>query len=93
MTHDTVLVLKERLRRLESDLLEVKGEVRAQGNEIDVIEKDKNIILYRLEQIQKQLDAISVSLSKDTGWRGFFIDFIKAAAQIAALVGAGKFIF
>lgn len=93
MTHDTVLVLKERLRRLESDLLEIKGEVRTQGNEIDLIEQDKNIILYRLEQIQRQLDTISVTLSRDTGWRGFFIDFIKAAAQIAALVGAGKFIF
>lgn len=93
MTHDTVLVLKERIRRLEADLLEIKGEVRSQGNEIDVIEKDKNIILYRLEQIQRQLDSITVSLSKDTGWRGFFIDFLKAAAQIAALVGAGKWIF
>jgi len=93
VTHDTILVLKERIRRLEADLLEIKGEVRTQGNEIDVIEKDKNIILYRLEQIQRQLDSISASLSKDTGWRGFFIDFIKAAAQIAALVGAGKFIF
>lgn len=93
MTHDTILVLKERIRRLEADLLEIKGEVRTQGNEIDAIEKDKNIILYRLEQIQRQLDSISASLSKDTGWRGFFIDFIKAAAQIAALVGAGKFIF
>ena len=93
MTHDTVLVLKERMRRLEADLLEVKGEVRVQGNEIDVIEQDKSLIVYRLEQIQRQLDGISATLSKDTGWRGFFIDFLKAAAQIAALVGAGKFIF
>jgi len=93
VTHDTVLVLKERIRRLEADLLEIKGEVRVQGNEIDTIEQEKNIILYRLEQIQRQLDAISATLSKDTGWRGFFIDFLKAAAQIAALVGAGKFIF
>ncbi|MET3689821.1 chromosome segregation ATPase [Priestia megaterium] len=93
MTHDTVLVLKERMRRLEADLLEIKGEVRSQGNEIDVIDNDKNIILYRLEQIQRQLDSISATLSKDTGWRGFFIDFLKAAAQIAALVGAGKFLF
>ncbi|MED3865258.1 MULTISPECIES: hypothetical protein [Priestia] len=93
MTHDTVLVLKERMRRLEADLLEIKGEVRSQGNEIDVLDNDKNIILYRLEQIQRQLDSISATLSKDTGWRGFFIDFLKAAAQIAALVGAGKFIF
>jgi len=93
VTHDIVLVLKERIRRLEADLLEIKGEVRTQGNEIDVIEKDKNIILYRLEQIQRQLDSISATLSKDTGWRGFFIDFLKAAAQIAALVGAGKWIF
>lgn len=93
MTHDTIAVLKERLRRLETDLSEVKSEVRSQGQEIDVIEQDKNIILYRLEQIQKQLDSISVTINRDTGWRGFFIDFIKAAAQIAALVGAGKFIF
>lgn len=93
MTHDTVLVLKERMRRLEADLLEVKGEVRVQGNEIDAIEQDKSLIVYRLEQIQRQLDSISATLSKDTGWRGFFIDFLKAAAQIAALVGAGKFIF
>jgi len=93
VTHDTVLVLKERMRRLEADLLEIKGEVRSQGNEIDVLDNDKNIILYRLEQIQRQLDSISATLSKDTGWRGFFIDFLKAAAQIAALVGAGKFIF
>jgi len=93
VTHDTVLVLKERIRRLESDLLEIKGEVRSQGNEIDLIEQDKNIILYRLEQIQRQLDSISATLTKDTGWRGFFIDFLKAAAQIAALVGAGKWIF
>ncbi|MED4116608.1 hypothetical protein P4661_27610 [Priestia megaterium] len=93
MTHDTVLVLKERMRRLEADLLEVKGEVRVQGNEIDAIEQDKSLIVYRLEQIQRQLDGITATLSKDTGWRGFFIDFLKAAAQIAALVGAGKFIF
>lgn len=90
---DTVAVLKERVRRLEIDLSEIKNDVRSNSKELDLISEDKNILLYRLEQIQKQLDSITVSLSKDTGWRGFFIDFLKAVAQIAALVGAGKWIF
>lgn len=90
---DTVAVLNERVRRLEIDLAEIKNDVKHNAKELDLIIDDKNIILFRLEQIQKQLDSITVSLSKDTGWRGFFIDFIKAIAQIAALVGAGKWIF
>lgn len=93
MTPDSIAVLQERVRRLEKDLIEVKKDVKTQTKELDLVTDDKNIILYRLEQIQKQLDSVNVSLSKDSGWRGFFIDFIKAAAQIAALVGAGKWIF
>jgi len=93
MSPDSIAVLQERVRRLENDLLEVKKDVKTQTKELDLVTDDKNIILYRLEQIQKQLDSVNVSLSKDSGWRGFFIDFIKAAAQIAALVGAGKWIF
>jgi hypothetical protein len=30
-------------------------------------------------------------VKKGVGWHSFFVDFLKVAAQVAALVAAGKF--
>lgn len=75
----------ERIRVMEREISEIKSDLKAQEKDIDNLP----IILHRLEQIEKTLGT----MSKDAGWRGFFLDCIKAAAQIAVLVGAGKWIF
>ena len=82
-------ILAERIRVLERELKDIKGDLKGQWEDIEQLP----IILHRLNGIEKKLDSIDSNLSKDSGWRGFFIEFIKAAAQIMALVGAGKFIF
>ncbi|OAH59382.1 MULTISPECIES: hypothetical protein [Bacillaceae] len=79
-------VLEEKVKRLEEDMDKIKKEV-------SMLLIKKETMIYKLDQIQKQLDEIQTSVNRDSGWRGFLIDFIKAAAQIAALVAAGKFIF
>jgi len=78
---------------LEQEVRDLKNETKINGNDIDQIERTQDSILYKLEQIQIQLGSIQKTVQTDTGWRGFFLDFIKAAAQIAVLVGAGKWIF
>jgi chromosome segregation ATPase len=90
---DSLAVLKEKVRRVEVDLVEMKGDIKVQGEEIEDLAKSKETTLVKLEQIQKQLDSIQTAVSKDSGWRGFLFEFIKAAAQIGALIGAGKWIF
>lgn len=79
-------ILEEKIKNLEQSMDEKKKEINAL-----MIEKETT--LYKLDMIQKQLDEIEASVKKNLGWNGFFIDFIKVAAQIAALVAAGKFIF
>ena len=88
-----IAVLKERIVYYERDVKELKSVVKEQSKELDQLITSKETMLIKLDQIQRQLASIEGTVSKDSGWRGFFIDFIKAAAQIAALVGAGKWIF
>jgi len=88
-----VAVLKERLFFVERENADLKKEVRELSKDVDTLVTSKETMLIKLDQIQKQLADIQGAVNKDSGWRWFFIDFLKAAAQIAALVGAGKFIF
>ena len=88
-----IAVLKERIVYYEREVKDLKKEIREQSKELETLNMSKETMLIKLDQIQKQLASIEGTVSKDSGWRGFFLDFIKAAAQIAALVGAGKFIF
>lgn len=78
-------ILAERIKVIQREIREIKAEIKTLENDFEKV----GIIVHRLESVEKNLG----SMSKDAGWRGFFLDFIKAAAQIAALVGAGKFIF
>lgn len=78
-------VQAERIRVMEKEIKEIKSDLQRNEDKIDKFP----LIIHRLEQIEKTLGT----MSKDAGWRGFFLDFIKAAAQIAVLVGAGKWIF
>lgn len=78
-------VQAERIRVMEREIKEIKSDLRGFEDDIDRLP----IILHRLENIEKTLGT----MSKEAGWRGFFLDFIKAIAQIAVLVGAGKWIF
>lgn len=71
----------------------IKEEVKKQGNDMQRRIRTEERIQFQLKQIRTELQSISTTVQKDAGWRGFLLDFIKAAAQIAALVGAGKFIF
>jgi CII-binding regulator of phage lambda lysogenization HflD len=86
-------VLKEKVLHLEREVRDLKNETKLNGNDIDILERQQDTILYKLEQIQITMGSIQKTVSSDSGWRGFFLDFIKAAAQIAVLVGAGKWIF
>lgn len=88
-----IAVLAEKIRTIEREMKELRGDVRENSHEIDVLDRTKETTIYKLEVIDKKLEDIQTSISKDSGWRGFFLDFIKAAAQIAVLVGAGKWIF
>ncbi len=88
-----VAVLKEKLMYIEREMKDLKKDVREQNAEVDSLLTTRETMLLKLDQIQKQLNEIQGTVNKDSGWRGFFLDFIKAAAQIAVLVGAGKWIF
>lgn len=90
---DELPVLKERFRYLHKEVEELKGDLKESEQENRKNQLTMERMQFQLKSIQTDLKNISTTLSKDTGWRGFFLDFIKAAAQIAALVGAGKFIF
>lgn len=71
----------------------MKDDAKEQEKEVVRLNRSEDRIQFRLKRIEDEVITISATLAKDTGWRGFLLDFIKAAAQIAALVGAGKFIF
>lgn len=88
-----VAILKEKVIYVEREITDLKRDLRAQSEEVDELITVKETTLLKLNQIQQQLSSIETTVNKDAGWKGFFLDFIKAAAQIAALVGAGKFIF
>ncbi|MCU6603841.1 hypothetical protein OCO53_25710 [Peribacillus frigoritolerans] len=90
---DTLAVLTEKMRVIEREVRDLKKDFKQSDGDVDELSSQMKLVVYKLEAIEKTVASINTTLSKDTGWRGFFIDFIKAAAQIAALVGAGKFIF
>lgn len=76
-------MLEEKVRKLEQ-------EVEEKRKDVSELKVQKETMIYKLEQIEKQLDEIATTVQKDLGWRGFFIDFVKMAAQVAALLAAGK---
>ena len=84
--------LKENVRYLEKEVETIKKDLRDESKEMESLIRQVDLVVYKVTAIEESLQNVSTTLSKDTGWRGFFIDFIKAAVQIAALVGAGKFI-
>lgn len=90
---DTLAVLTEKIRVVEREIRELKMDFKESDGDVDELSAQVKLMVYKLSTIEKTVESINATLSKETGWRGFFIDFIKAAAQIAALVGAGKFIF
>lgn len=90
---DTLAILTERMRVVERDIRDLKKDFKESDGDVDELSSQMKLMVYKLDAIEKTVASINTTLSKDSGWRGFFIDFIKAAAQIAALVGAGKFIF
>ncbi|MEP9408583.1 hypothetical protein ABKP09_19890 [Peribacillus frigoritolerans] len=90
---DTLAVLTEKMRVIEREVRDLKKDFKEADGDVDELSSQMKLVVYKLEAIEKTVASINTTLSKDTGWRGFFIDFLKAAAQIAALVGAGKFIF
>lgn len=93
MSADNVSVLAEKVRNLEEEVRALKADMRVAMEEIDDIQSSQSLILHKLNEIGTAMTDIKVQVSKDSGWRGFFLDFIKAVAQIAVLVGAGKWIF
>lgn len=93
MPDDTLAVLTEKMRVVEREIRELKNDFKISDGNVDNLSAQLQLVVYKLSAIEKTVESINTTLSKDSGWRGFFIDFIKAAAQIAALVGAGKFIF
>lgn len=88
-----IAVLKEKIVFMERQINDIKSDLREQNHDLDNLLTVKETTILKLEQIQRQLASIEGTVNKDSGWRGFFLDFIKAACQIAVLVGAGKFIF
>jgi chromosome segregation ATPase len=88
-----IAILREKIVYCEREIKDLKKELRENGQELDSLTTSKETTLLKLEQIQRQLSSIEATVNKDAGWRGFFLDFVKAAAQIAVLVGAGKWIF
>lgn len=93
MTNPSNEVLAERIKHLEREVQALKNDVRSAEQEIDDIQGDRNLLIHKLDVITANITEIRTTISKDSGWRGFFLDFIKAVAQIAVLVGAGKWIF
>lgn len=98
--NSAIEVLAEKVRVLEEGVKELKADMRLVMNEVDDIDTSKELMLQKIQGIENiigetktAINKIEVAVTKDTGWRGFAIDVLKAVAQIAALVGAGKFIF
>lgn len=81
------------LEELNKNIVKLEKRIDEKDKEIISLTIQKETILYKLELIQKQLDAIEKSVKKGVGWNGFFVDFLKVAAQVGALVAAGKFFF
>lgn len=92
-TEYNISVLTEKVKTLEREVASLKDDVGRNKKSISEIQGEHRLIVYKLEEIGKDIAEVRGVLAKDSGWRGFFVDFIKAAAQIAALIGAGKFIF
>lgn len=90
---DELPVLKEQFRYMHKEVEEMKDDLKEHERALQVRVRFEERIQFQLKAIQTDLSSLTDTIKKDTGWRGFFLDFIKAAAQIAALVGAGKFIF
>lgn len=93
-------LVSHRVKLTERAIEVLKKDDRDIGKRLDLVEKEQiNIrnnqtnIKDSLEEIKAELKEIKTNQQKDQGWRVVLIDFIKAAAQIAALIGAGKFIF
>lgn len=81
--------LQEKVKVLEREVKEIKVEVKDISEDLD----DLTTLKFKIENLQNDISTIKTTVTKDSGWRGFFLDFIKALAQIAVLVGAGKWIF
>lgn len=79
------------LETLNKDILNLEKRLDEKDKEIVSLTIQKETILYKLESIEKQLDSIELSVKKSVGWNNFFVDFLKVATQVAALVAAGKF--
>lgn len=90
---ETNAVLSHRIKTLEREIREIKNNLKEIDSASDDLTLFKETTLLKLIEINRKLEDIQSSVSKDGGWRGFFLDLIKAAAQIAVMVGAGKFIF
>jgi hypothetical protein len=79
------------IESLTESIAKLENRMSEKDKEITALTIQKETILYKLEIIQKQLDTIENSVKKGVGWHSFFVDFLKVAAQVAALVAAGKF--
>lgn len=93
-------VIAEKVRVLEREIQELKQEVRRTMDEVDDIDKSNIKIVQELKgvtgvisEVKEMVTNLQTTISKENGWRGFFLDVIKALAQIAALILAGRWIF
>ncbi|WP_210607852.1 hypothetical protein [Priestia flexa] len=80
------------LENLSRDIVKLEKRIDDKDKDVISLMIQKETILYKLDLIQKQLDTIETSVKKGVGWNSFFVDFLKVAAQVAALVAAGKFL-
>ncbi|MGP4063105.1 hypothetical protein [Halobacillus sp. H74] len=90
---DELPVLKEQFRYMHKEVEEMKDDLKQHDRSLQARVRFEERIQFQLKSIQTELSSLTETIQKDTGWRGFILDFVKAVAQIAALVGAGKFIF
>ncbi|MDQ0880954.1 hypothetical protein [Peribacillus sp. V2I11] len=88
-----VAVLRKKINYFEHENVELKNQVKDLSKDVVSLITIRETMLIKLDQIQRQLADIQGTMNKDSGWRGFFLDFIKEAVQIAVLLGAGKWIF
>lgn len=95
-----IAVLAEKIANLEREVKGLKQDLRGALEEIDDLGTNKAVMLLKMQGIENgiadtksAIGKVEAAVTKDSGWRGFAIDVLKAVAQIAALVGAGKFIF
>lgn len=86
-------LLAEKIRVLERSVRELKEEVRKIDDEVGDLDKVNGLVAHRLLEIESAIKEVKDAVAKDTGWRAFFLDFVKAVVQIATLVLAGKWIF